>query len=42
MPDKGQFPVCTTRIRGREKTAGVFIHQLWIFSFLKLLNDQYL
>jgi hypothetical protein len=42
MLDKGQFP-CESVINadaGCCRTS--FIHLLWIFSFLKLLNDQYL
>lgn len=42
MLDKGQF-LYKCAFNGRMSGCKVsFIHVLWIFSFLKLLNDQYL
>lgn len=42
MLDKGQFLYKCALNGGMSGGEGSFIHVLWIFSFLKLLNDQYL
>lgn len=42
MLDKGQFLYKWAVNGGMSGWEVSFIHVLWIFSFLKLLNDQYL